>query len=89
MPHNVLKLFKQIGVNEEDLLSCKVSVIYHKVLENMNLHNFSTKYRILHLSLLPNYLKSFNFKVHYNLLPVKSKFIPYGLDNNCKFCSIG
>ena len=27
---DVLKMFKQIGVTDEDLLSCKVNVIYHK-----------------------------------------------------------
>ena len=45
----------------------------------------------MHISVLPNYLKSFNFKVHYNLLPVKAKFLRYELDNEsrCKFCCIG
>ena len=86
-----LKLFKQIGISDEDLLSCKVRVIYHTIVERLNYQNFNPKNRILHLSVLPNYLTSFNFKVHYNLLPVKSKFMHYALDNEsrCKFCKIG
>ena len=40
--------------------------------------------------MLSNYLNSFNFKVHYNLLPVCSKFVQYQLDNDsrCIFCDL-
>ena len=88
---DVLRMFRNIGVTDEDLLTCKVNVVYHKVLEKLNQYNFSIKYRILHLSCLPNYLKTLNIKVHYNLLPVRAKFVQYGLDNDsqCKFCRLG
>ena len=84
-------MIKQVGIKDEDLLTCKVNVIYHKVLESLNSHRFSPNHRILHLNCLPNYLKSFNFKVHFDLLPVKGKFLHYGLDNDsrCSFCCIG
>ena len=38
----------------------------------------------------PNYLNSFNYKVHFNLLPVKSKFMDFYLDNDsrCPFCDL-
>ena len=40
---------------------------------------------------LPSYLQSFNYKLHFNLLPVKTMFREYLLDNDscCTFCQIG
>ena len=81
---DVLRTFKRIGVSDEDLLTCKVKIIYAKVLEKMNCHNYSIEYRLLHADFLPNYLKSFNYKTHFDLLPVKSKFMHYGLDNDSR-----
>ena len=41
--------------------------------------------------MLPSYLCSFNYKLHYDLLPVNIKFKPYALDNDscCHFCLVG
>ena len=56
----------------------------------MNQYNASPKWARLHTKILPNYLNSFNFKVHYNLLPVRAKFVTYQLDNDsrCFFCKV-
>ena len=88
---DILKMFKPYGIDDEILLSCKVKVIYKHVLAKLNESNYSLKYRLLHASFMPNYLITFNYKVHFNLLPVKSKFMHYGLENEscCKFCNIG
>ena len=46
----------------------------------------------MHKSIFPSYLKTFNFKVHWDLLPVKNKFHRFALDSNekitCLFCNI-
>ena len=50
------------------------------------------KYGRMHRSIFPNYLKTFNFKVHFDLLPVKGKFHQLSLDADekitCPFCNI-
>ena len=40
---------------------------------------------------LPSYLQTFNYKLHFDMLPVKTMFREYALDNDsvCYFCSIG
>ena len=40
---------------------------------------------------LPSYLQSFNFKLHNNLLPVRTMFQEYALDTDsrCMFCRVG
>ena len=88
---NFLKQLKELGISKEELLDGKVKTIYQLVLEKMNMHNFTIRWRLLHSKIFPNYLISFNYKVHFNLLPVKSKFMVFGLDNDsrCPFCNLG
>ena len=40
---------------------------------------------------LPSYLQTFNYKLSHELLPVKTMFREYALDNDsrCTFCEIG
>ena len=58
--------------------------------DRINCHNESDRWLRLHSPILPNYLNSFNFKVHFNLLPVRSKFLDFALDNEslCPFCNL-
>jgi len=46
----------------------------------------------MHKSIFPSYLKTFNYKVHNDLLPVKNKFHRFALDSDekitCPFCNI-
>ena len=41
--------------------------------------------------MLPSYLQTFNYKTHFNLLPIKSMFREWYLDNDscCYFCKVG
>lgn len=50
----------------------------------------SKLYRI-HLKCFPEHLKSFNYKLHFNLLPLNLRFCEYRLDNDsrCYFCHWG
>ena len=56
---------------------------------NRNLGSFHSN-RIL-MKGLPSYLQSFNYRLHFNLLPVKTIFREYLLDNDscCMFCHVG
>ena len=53
--------------------------------------NFSTSetWKQIHNSIFPNYLKTFNYKLTWNLLPVKSKSrtAAYHKTNLCSFCN--
>ena len=87
---DVLKMLKHYGVTKDDMLTGRVKVVYSKVNEKVNEFNSSPRWALLHHRILPNYLISFNYKVHFNLLPVKSKFFDFQLDNNsrCAFCNL-
>ena len=87
---DVLKMLKHYGVTKEDMVSGKVKVVYSKVMEKVNEFNVSPRWALLHHRILPNYLISFNYKIHFNLLPVKSKICDFQLDNNsrCAFCNL-
>ena len=87
---DILKNLHQLGITKEDMILGKVGVIYKKAVEKMNICNSCPRWKVLHLKIVPNYLVSFNFKVHYNLLPVRSKFTDFRLDNNsrCPFCDL-
>ena len=86
----MLKVLKQCGVSLEEMVSGKVKVVYQKVVEKVNEFDKSPRWALLHYKILPNYLISFNYKVHYNLLPVRAKFLDFQLDNmsRCAFCNI-
>ena len=81
---DIVKMLKSNGVTLDLFLSCKVKVIYTTVCEYINRHNESIRWALLHHKILPNYLISFNYRVHYNLLPVKSKFMDFHLDNDSR-----
>jgi len=72
----------------ELLYKGKFKNIYCYIIEKNFMPSVYPKYLRLHHKVLPNYLKSFNFQVHYRLLPVKRLFIEYALDTDsqCAFC---
>ena len=45
---NFLKQLKELGISKEELLDGKVKTIYQLVLEKMNMHNFTIRWRLLH-----------------------------------------
>ena len=87
----ILKMIKWFKITLDELLEGSVNLIYRRIVRGMNrnLHSFKS-YRIL-MKGLPSYLQSFNYKLHFNLLPVKTMFREYCLDNDscCTFCGIG
>ena len=84
-------MIKWLKITLDELLEGTVNSIYKRIIYDMNkcFHSFKS-YRIL-MKGLPSYLQSFNYKLHFNLLPVKTMFREYALDNDsrCTFCEIG
>ena len=76
---DIIKTLKDYGITKELLMECKVNVIYRAVCELANYHNHSPRWALLHHRFIPNYLVSFNYRVHFNLLPVKSKFVKFSI----------
>ena len=48
------------------------------------------KWGRLHCTVLPNYLKTFNYKARTEILPFKTNFVEFGLDTDsrCNFCKL-
>ena len=90
------KMFDTIvkyNITREELVDGKVGQIYKRVLYDIgSSRNFCPDYNRIHKQIFPSYLRSFNYKVHFDLLPVKSKFYEFCLDSEnritCPFCNI-
>ena len=90
---HMLKVISNYNIGLEELLEGKISKIYYRVVyEYGERRAGGVLYSRLHRSIFPNYLKTFNFKVHFDLLPVKAKFHELSLDSQekvtCPFCSL-
>ena len=88
---NTLQLIRHHNVTLKELTEGSVNSIYRRIIYDANrvMINFKS-HRILS-KVLPSYLKTFNYKVHFNLLPIKSMFRQWLLDNDscCHFCGVG
>ena len=88
---NILLLIRRYNITLKELSEGSVNSIYKRIIFDFNrcMINFKS-FRILS-KCLPSYLQSFNYKVHFNLLPLKSMFREWQLDNDscCYFCGVG
>ena len=86
----ILNVIKDNKIPASLLLEGKIRNIYKFAVSKDCDEGIYPKYSRMHDSIFPNYLKSFNFKVHYNLLPVKRLFRDFALDNDsrCNFCNL-
>ena len=79
------------NITSEELVQGKIGKIYHRILYDIGTakHCRSHFYR-LHSKVFPSYLKTFNYKVCFDLLPVKNKFYQFCLGSevniSCPFC---
>ena len=81
------------NVSVDELLEGKISKIYYRVIcEEGERKAGGVQFNKLHRDIFPTYLKTFNFKVHWDLLPVKGKFHAFSLDSSekisCAFCNL-
>jgi len=65
-------------ITAEELVKGKIGNIYHRILCDIGTaKHCHSQYLRLHKKILPSYLKTFNFKVCFDLLPVKNKFYQF------------
>ena len=88
---HVLQMIRWFKITKDELVLGSVNAIYKRIIVTLNERNGRLKYYRLHSNVLPSYLKSFNFKLYNNLLPVNIMFREYALDNDscCLFCNVG
>ena len=79
----------------DELMEGKVISIYKRIMTEIGEfrgRNSTENYGKLHRNIFPNYLKTFNYKLQFDLLPVKGKFYEHMLDADvkvtCPFCNI-
>jgi len=86
----ILRFIKEMGISGEDLIKGKVKTIYEKIILRRNQFGSASHWSRNHCNVLPNYLKTFNYKLSMNILPCKTNFVDFGLDTDsrCNFCNI-
>ena len=88
---NILKFLREMHITKEDLIGGRVKTVYEKIIFSKNsVHCNFPKWSRLHSEVLPNYLKTFNYKASVEILPCKTKFVEFGLDTDsrCNFCQL-
>ena len=88
---SVFQLIKTHHITLEELTQGTVNNIYKRIVYEMNDLGCKTDYHCILNKSLPSYLQSFNSELHFNLLPLKSMFLEWRLDNQstCYFCDVG
>ena len=98
MPNNIYeccyKMLNDYGITlEECQQDHSFSRIYHRIVNDYSekRRRGNAKLYRIHYKCLPEYLKSFNYKLYFNLLPLNTKFVYYCLDTDsrCYFCKWG
>ena len=88
---NILKFIREMKISKEDLICGKVKQVYENIMYSKNKQiGFISNWPRLHCPVLPNYLKTFNYKISVDILPCKTKFVEFGLDTDsrCNFCQL-
>ena len=85
---SILKFIREKRIHVEDMINGRIKPIYEKIIFAQNNFILSLKWGRIHCNVLPNYLKTFNFKLSKKILPCKTNFVEFGLDTNsrCNFC---
>ena len=98
VPNEVYKkcfeLLRDFKITADECLKPKsFRVIYHRIVNEYSERNYRGMGKLyrLHIRCLPEYLRTFNYKLHYELLPLNTMFVSYALDTDsrCYFCQWG
>ena len=74
----ILNIIVKYKITVDELVHGKIGPIYKRILYDIGKKRQSGKmYYRLHKKIFPSYLKTLNFKVYNDLLPVKNKFYSY------------
>ena len=89
-----LKMVIDQKITTEECLRIRaISHIYHRIVNGYGdrKHYACDKLYRLHYKCLPEYVRSFNYRLYFNLLPLNTKFVSYALDTDsrCYFCNWG
>ena len=94
----MIKIVEQYKITKEEIVRGRKKEILHRIKTpktptpsqlEITLHITKPNYSWIHYPIFPNYLKTFNFKIVKNLLPVEAKFkqnIP-ALNAQCHLCN--
>ena len=89
---NILDKYK---ITKKELLKGSINLIYNRIINDVLSDNQTIPSEIsnnIHDPILPNFLKTFNYKTVQNILPFYTNFRPYSLDQEktlCSFCRVG
>ena len=88
---NVFQIICRFNISYNELTEGSICSIYRKVIYDCNLHMINFKSHRILSKVLPSYLQTLNYKIHFNLLPLKSMYREWQLDNDscCYFCGVG
>ena len=89
--NNVLRMIRWLRITVKEMTEGGVNCIYRRIIYNLNVCNKGFKSHRILSKVLPSYLQSFNYKLHFNLLPLKTMFKEWRLDNDscCLYCGVG
>ena len=88
---DMLTILSKFKITADELGKGSVIGIYKRIICEGGPHTgHELGYYKLHRKIFPSYLKSFNYRLHFDLLPVKAKFQHFSLHSNsgCTFCSL-
>ena len=88
---NTLQIIRHHNLTLKELTEGSVNSIYRRIIYDANRVRINFKSHRILSKVLPSYLQTFNYKAHFNLLPLKSMFREWQLDNDscCYFCGVG
>ena len=83
----ILKFIREMKITGDELLKGRIKPIYERIIYEKTNHRFSIDWGRLHVKVLPNYLKTFNYRAAKDILPFKTKFVDFNFDNDsrCNF----
>ena len=89
----MFEIIKNYKITVDELVDGKISNIYYRIISDIGLsRGEGPVFSRMHNTIFPSHLKTFNYRVHFDLLPVKNKFHQFCLDSDtkitCPFCSI-
>ena len=90
-----LDVLNKYQITKKELEENKIKHIYNRIIDQLASNKTPSTLNVwknVHHTILPNYLKSFNYKLIWNLLPFKTQYKPFNLDNPqtiCPFCKKG
>lgn len=98
---SALEIIRYYKISGEEILNGKLKNIYSRIqngtsrtkyqgVANSDFQIFPPLYTSLHHDILPNYLKTFIYRMSNCLLPLKCNYTTFGLDTDsrCEFCNI-